>query len=750
MQAGALTLSDSQVWKSWVIVDGVQWPHESWSIDSALTGDLPAQVTAVNGVSQSTAKIVWANRDDVSVSGGNPWTQPELYPASGSRIEIWVGDGTNEWRQFYGVIDETTGPVGAGFRSSCIDDYDRLSRTFSHDALLRIMPPSSTGGSVRGTGLVASYYLDTALRVAGFHTTPPDEYQPALHVPCQGSMWPYLGVRGTLTSGAGYDGTFLHARNWSAPWGWAVSNFRNTYAPRLQMRPSTPLQMTFLMTPEHSGQFTFDVWYGSVRVRLAAWGPRNIDAYVGSTRVCGLTADQIADATIFTLLVKNGQWTVSADNGAQATGAASIGTTAQMGEIQVAAHNDARIAGLQVSHPEVSAHENASLRFKPTARMRLTGADGSTFMGWMEAGRPIQEEKCVEVIKRICDATLSAAWIDENGVFQIAPSMVLTNQTPARTLTTLDDIADLSWRDSLLGARSKITVKHNVPAISLRGTRSVTVYEGRSTTLESGEEQVEFIGPGSDEDWINVNSYMNNLNPAWSPFNKGTETYGGVFYSVDGDEVINTDYQTVVSMERVNLTRWKITHEVGNLPFGVVANTATSPSASTLWAHRRNQPLPVVRAFGKVTWAEDEVSLVTAGGVGPELTFDAGEWNSLRTTRVLEQIASWLSAQTSVPQPVITGLEVVPDPRIQLGDMIRIQSNLMGLEMTGLIVRRSPSFESGHLHLSLEVRIKEVNRKRLTYAEFNRSGSSPATYAQWQDLGPATQTYRQLNSSQEV
>lgn len=421
-----------------------------------------------------------------------------------------------------------------------------------------------------------------------------------------------------------------------------------------------------------------------------------------------------------------------------------------MGDIEVAAHNDARVAGLQVSHPSVATHEFASLSFKPTARMRLTGSDGSTFMGLMEAGRPIQDETCIEVIKRVCDATLTAAWIDEDGVFQIAPSMVLINQTPARTVTTVDDITELSWRDSLLGTRSRVTVKHNVPAISLRGTRSVTMYEGRSSSLDSGEEQVEFIGPGSDEDWINVNSYMNNLNPAWSPFNKGTETYGGVFYSVDGDEVINTDYQTVVSMERVNLTRWKITHEVGNLPFGVVANTATSPSASTLWPHRRNQPLPVVRAFGKVTWAEEGTALVAAGGVGPDLTFDAGEWNSLLTTGVIDSMAAWLATQTSVPQPVITGLGVLPDPRIQLGDMVRIQSDLMGVELTGLIVSQSASFNAGRFELSLGVRIKEVNRQRLTYAGFNRAGASPATYAQWQNQGPVSQTYRQLNSSQEV
>lgn len=750
MQPGSLITSDSQAWESRLTVNGVVWPHDSWSVDRDLNGDLPAQVAAVNGVTQATATIVWAPREDVTESGDNPWADPDLYPPSGSRVEIWVGDGVSEWRQFYGVIDQTTGSIGSGFQSSCIDDYDQLSKTFSHDALLRIMPPSVTGGSVRGTGLVASYYVDTALRVAGFYATPPDEFRPALHVPCQGSMWPYLGVRGTLTSGQGYDGSFLHARNFSAPWGWAVSNFRNVYAPRLRMTRSTPLQMTFLMAANHAGQFTFDVWYGSVRVRLAAWGSRNVDAYVGSTRVCGLKAAQLEDATIITLLVKNGQWTLRANNDAQATGTATIGSSAQMGDIEVAAHNDARVAGLQVSHPSVATHEFASLSFKPTARMRLTGSDGSTFMGLMEAGRPIQDETCIEVIKRVCDATLTAAWIDEDGVFQIAPSMVLNNQTPARTVTTVDDITELSWRDSLLGTRSRVTVKHNVPAISLRGTRSVTMYEGRSSSLDSGEEQVEFIGPGSDEDWINVNSYMNNLNPAWSPFNKGTETYGGVFYSVDGDEVINTDYQTVVSMERVNLTRWKITHEVGNLPFGVVANTATSPSASTLWPHRRNQPLPVVRAFGKVTWAEEETALVTAGGVGPDLTFDAGEWNSLLTTGVIDSMAAWLATQTSVPQPVITGLGVLPDPRIQLGDMVRIQSDLMGVELTGLIVSQSASFNAGRFELSLGVRIKEVNRQRLTYAGFNRAGASPATYAQWQNQGPVSQTYRQLNSSQEV
>lgn len=587
------------------------------------------------------------------------------------------------------------------------------------------------------------------MRESGFFVTPPDEAQCALHVPCQGSMWTRLGVRGVMKSGAAFDSsTYSHARNFAAPWGWAVGNFKNTYSPRLRMTPSTPLQMTFMLAPAHAGTFTFDVFFGATRIRLAAWGTRNVNAYNGATNVLTLTAAQLQGATIISLLIKGNSWQLRANNGATVSGTSTIGTSAQMGDIVVEGQDLSRVAGIQVSHPEQSWQEFYSLSFRANAKLLVGASVGSSFNAYMDAGRAINEVSAKDLLGEIGSATLSAMWIDETGVLTFAPSLVLAERSPVRTVTTLDDISSLSWEDNLLGSRSRVKVVFLRPAISTSRKCNRTVYQGSAETLESTEEIVEFIEPGSEEDWVQVDESMYVLGEvSWSPYNGGENTHGGVFYSNAGSEIVDvSSLNTNVSMEKVGITKYKITQKAGVFPAGVVANTATSPTSSVLWAQNRNQPLPVIRAFGKVTWAEESLTPVTAGGVGSELVHDAGYWNSQKSgSEYVQGIAEYLASQTATPKPTITGMEIVPDPRLQLGDCITVQSNLMGVSMKALIVSIESTFDASGYSQSLSVRIIDSRKTTLTFGEFN---DSTVSFAAWQELGPGSQSFAQFNVSE--
>lgn len=745
MQAGNLTYAEVREFTSRVLVNGRVWETVSWSIDRELTGDLPKQVTAVSGVTQATANIEWAMPEEIADPGVNPWVNPDLFPARGARVEIYVSDGETEWKQFHGRIDNTTGSIGGGYSSTCIDDYDRLSIPIAHPPLLRSMPPSSGGGEMRGVGLTSTYYVDTALRNAGFYATPANMHRCVLHVPCQGSMWPYQAHTsfGTMTNGGSYDGQRFHNRNFSAPWGWAASNFICAYEPRQSYNRSTPLQMQFLRAPNHAGEFTFDVWYGAERVRLAAWGSGDVNAYIGTQQVLRIPAAELDGATIFTLLVKSGRWTLRANNGAEATGTATVPSTEAMRVIEISGRDDARIAGIQVGHPEQSHHEFPGQSFEPTAHINVGPQDA--FVGVIDAARAIDQVPAHQLIKEIGDATLSAVWIDETGVVQYTPSMVLNSQNPVRTVTTLDDVAQLRWEDNLLGTRSRIVVKYLEPAIITRRNSSLTVYEGSKRRLTSGEEQIDFVGPGSDEDWIMPDGTINQLGvEGWSPFNNGTFTQGGFYYTNDHGEIDGTGFNSTVEMETVGLSRYKLTHRAGYLPFSVTAHTATSPTASTLWPHNRDLPLPVIRAYGRVLWAEENLTPVAAGGAGPELVHDAGFWNSnTYDDSELVAIANYLASQTSMPRPVIKGMQVLPDPRLQLGDVIRVFSELMQATLNTLITRVTTSFDNDGLSMTLQVRVTRLARHSSTYRDFNNAGSE-ATYQQW-NAATGDQTYSQLS-----
>lgn len=749
MQAGNLVTSDVQAFTSRVTVSGIQRSTASWSVSRELSGDLPEQVTAVAGITQATGSIVWTEGDDVGTQARNPWnTSVGWLPSKGDRVQIFAGDGVTEWVQFTGIIDNTTGSVGGGYQSVIIDDYDKFSSKFSHPPLLRIMPPLEEGQPLRGVGLTSTYYINAMMRQAGFYSTPPTEPGPALSVPCQGSMWPDQGFLGVMKSGGGYDPGWDHARNFSAPWGWAVGNFKNTYSPRVRNSLSTPVQITTMVAPNHSANFTIDIYYGTTLVRLAVWDTRSAAAYVDGVNVVGFSAAEIATATIITVLIKGTTVTLKANNGATATGTRpAVGTTI-MGDIVIGAPDGCRVAGIQVSHPTTVAQEFASMSFVPSAVLDMGGL--GVFSSLIDAGPQFESRSSTELLKEISQATLAGMWIDELGRARWTPSVVLAGKVPDKTVTTLDDVLALGWEDSLLGARSKVTVTARIPAISRSIYCKQTVYTGSGDDLESGEKREEFVGPESDQDWVMPDESLTMLGElSWSLYNSGHGTFGGVYYTNGGNPADGTGLTASVSMEKLGLTRYKITHQAGTYPTGTVATLATSETNASLWSRNKGKPLPVIRAFGKVDWTDLEISPVNAGNVGPELTHDAGPWNSLVGGNNVEliAIADYLAAQTTNPKPTITGLQVVFDPRLQLGDVITISSTtLMGVTMKGLVVgvdnSAGPSFSQ-----SLAVRILSSTSAFTSYAEYQKSlPESSLTYTQWQALGPTPSTYSTLNA----
>src|SRR5699024_10084267 len=112
--------------------------------------------------------------------------------------------------------------------------------------------------------------------------------------------------------------------------------------------------------------------------------------------------------------------------------------SATMGNVIVAADADARIAGLQVSHPGSSVREFASLGFVPN--MRFTPSGLASTMDMMPAlkGRSISD-----LFNEITAATLTAAWWDETGTLILRPSDQLRGTEPSQTVTTMDDITAL-------------------------------------------------------------------------------------------------------------------------------------------------------------------------------------------------------------------------------------------------------------------------------------------------------------------
>lgn len=744
MQAGNLVVSDVQAFTSRVLVNGVQRAHESWSISRELSGDLPTQIVAGSGITQATGSIVWAEGTGVQQGGNNPWNRVEGWlPSRGDRVVIWAGDSVTEWVQFTGLVDKTTGSIGGSIQSTIIDDYDKLSATVTHEALLRIMPPYVNNAPYRGVGLVSTYYVDLAMRRAGFYCTPVQEPNSVVFAPCQGGLYPHSG---TLTRATGFDSSVDTAVNNPAPWGFSVSNFYAEYWPRYVEPATTPVQLTVMVAPDHTGSFKFWVTYGSRTLELFVGSNRRVVVSSGGTSLtesCRLTPAQMDGATVVTLLVKGGVVTLGNDMGARATGTASLGS-AGMDIVFVSGDVNARVAGFMVNHPTLAYMELRPLTFIPSAVMDMSETQ---LMGTMGAGRAIDNERADDLLTEISQATLTGMWIDEHGVLRWVPSLALRQRDAMYSVTTLNDILSLDWEDSLLGARSKIIATCKKPSISTSRRCSVVLYEGSGASMESQDVLEDIVGPGSDEAWIMPDETMTVLNPlAWSNYNVGYGTFGGVFYSSSGETISAAGLTTTITMEKLGVTQYKFTHAAGTFPADVSANLATSPTDPALWGRNRDKPLPVLRGFAKVQWSDYEISPETPGGVGPELVHDGGIWLA---PSILANAAAFLAAQTAQPRPTITGLEVTYDPRRQLGDSIVVEArDLMGVSLKAVIVGIDNDASTSGYTQTLAVRIVSVTTRYTTYQAYNDAlPDTQLTYQQWSQLAPTTQTYSAFNAA---
>lgn len=743
MQPGIFAAGDVRATTTRVLVDGVQRPHISWSVDRELSGDLPQQVVAGSGITQATGKVAWASAETVSDIRSNPWNPATGWlPTKGASVVIYAGDGISEWVQFTGVIDRTTGSLRAGLESTIIDRYDDLSAAVTHEALLAVMPPSVPGGAFRGTGLVHTYYVDLAMRAGGFYCTPAQEPHCALSVPCQGGMWPHLGTSVL----AGTQNAASYPSNSFAPWGFAVSNFSNTYLANSPQTASTPVQLTFMVAPNHNGFYYMRAAYGSTYVQLSINSNWIATAIIGGTTVASFTLSGKGgfEGRVVQMLVKGGAVQLKASTGQSSTGSASFSGSTTMGTVTVSGDAGTRVAGIQISHPSTAAQEFASIGFVASA---VINTSNTTFMGISPAIPAIEAEPAVDILKAISEASLAGLWIDELGVMQWWPALALQAQQSRETLTTLNDIIDLEWEDSLLGARSKVTVKYQAPSVKISRWQNVELYVGNGATLESEEVAEEVIGPDDDKAWYGVDETPRRLGTSnWGLYNNRRGSFIGGFFSSSGDTISEAGLTLSISFTKSGVARYKVKHTAGVYPADVTANLATSPTAADLWERNRDKPLPRVGGHGFAQWNEGQFTPTGAGGVGPELVHETGIWIP---ADIIERIATYLQGQTSVPKPVVTGLEVLFNPRRQLGDLATVTSRkLLGVTMSALVVGVSTSANGNKVSQSLAVRISEVTRSSKTYKEVNDSlPGSPLTYTQVQALGPVPQTYEQSNDA---
>src|SRR5699024_4694196 len=88
---------------------------------------------------------------------------------------------------------------------------------------------------------------------------------------------------------------------------------------------------------------------------------------------------------------------------------------------------------------------------------------------------------------------------------------------------------------------------------------------------------------------------------------------------------------------------------------------------SGVWSQWGGANLPLVRGYARVTWVDRKTHGATSTTVIlPKLQHDAGWWVQ---GGAVQRLADHLSEKYSAPVVTIKGLEIVPDQRIEIGDV---------------------------------------------------------------------------------
>lgn len=745
MQAGELARGPVRVLRSYAIVNGTHREVLDWKVDREIGSDLPAGVAGGTGVVQATGQVTWAP-DPVDDGARSPWNPGMGWvPASGDRIEIWQGDDTTSWIQFTGLIDDTTGTAGGGMVSTIVDGIDSLSARANFPPLVAVMPPVEATGAFRRVRLSPRGLLVLALRRGGFYRTPAPQAGTVVDIPAVSTMWPHVG---TVTYCAARNDDSL-TPDW--PDGIFLANCTARYTPQDPRTGTQPLHMTMNVSGSHADIASLEARYGSRYVRLRSTRSAHL-VMVDGTVVCTVPRSGSDGDVVVQALFTNGNVRLRTSIGGDASGSAPWGVTAAMTEVAIGADADARVNGFIVSHPSQSWHEFSNLSWTPTVRIATGLMHGS-----MAALRGTRTATVRDVMDDAASALLLPYWIDEAGVMQVTGSDVLRNGGSQVGVTTADDVLSLAWRRDLLAHRSSVQVTYGAVAATRHRDYSASVWEPGSTiTLENGDSDEQIVTPGPDEDWIMVHTGWYTLAQV-NHLNRGRGTWiGGRVTDGTTSRWTNTGSSNELdaSIETIGPQAWKITHTAKRLTGSEQIQLRTQSEdfdgTSVLWREWYGQNLPVLRAKAAFTVAEVDYPSVATGDVGPVLEHDCGLWATghiaSTETTVVKRVRDFLAEQVESPHPVITDLSILPDPRLQLGDVITVNSDLLGVALRCLIIgKHSTGSTSGH-GMSLDVRVLDVTITATTWQAFEKALPNGMDYTAFESLWGGNATYTDFNN----
>ena len=715
----------------WPAPSPVRVPTAAVQVAGGERGIVSASVDAsVKGTSVSarTGRVAWAPADPVARRQMTPLNGAA--PRRGDRVSLDAGQGGAVARLLTGKVETTTAQVPGGLVSDVVDDWDLLARKVSIPPLAATMFPREPGGALRSVGLTATAITQRVLSLCGFHATPPPVIGTMLSASLNGTLWPENGVLQNSQTMP----TFT-----PAPWGEAARGFTASYNGGVRSFSDGALEISFVVSPESAaaGSWVAATWAGGfIRLSVASGSAAAQFSTGTTTNVLALSSAELAGALLLRLRVgSGGAWRLTTDTGVEKVGSQSIpsGFLASPASWDVYVPSNGRIiGGVNAGFPNSA----GPTTFTPTAR--LDPGDGT-----LAASRAIVERRAVDVLRERADAEHAHMWIDGAGVFQWRDRTRWGAGAPVVTLTDVDLLGyevGMDYDSLYSGA----TVECVTPRVEMRRQPTVSLHQSTKQTLSGGDIERNFIEVPADEEWYAMDTFVGVLggDAQTGNFNKGLRSFNSAIrVGTDGSTELFaygqwTEYVTF-ELETLSTRKWLHTTTVaGNLPADQTIETRApdlSKMAGTgIWSQWNTYATPVLRGHGRAVWVEESrTGGATTDARLPVLEHDAGWWLSLPA---VQRLANWLSMRYTTPVVTLRGVEIVPDERLEIGDVIALSdSTYADLSARVVITGIHYQTSNGAASMSIDVEVLEVTSTRRTYATV-QAEASWRTYAQFQAL----------------
>lgn len=731
-----------------VYVNGQDYGVHEVKISSAIANDLPGRLNFGAGITQRTGKIHWSNavgKDGLLVS---PYrrlgAQGFRLPSHNDRIQIRMGLQQEDPRLvgfeegelvFTGKVDYSEVSHNGYPVTNIVDDIDRLNRVVRLDAYKHHMPPLvGQADRYRHTGMTPDTVLALLAAKCGFHTTPPPRGVPYVSAKMHGSVVPTPPWGGSIVYAHRTYGDDSNLVTFAGnTQGLALTQAIIDYTSGSRTtRPK--IIISACIGAAHKGRAVLHVHLtNGIRLVVIIDEARRVTAQIADTIYPRSTVDLPAEDGYFSVCfdLVAGSVLTSTDRETKVTPTQVIGEQAVSWLTLDASGGSCSISGLNVCGVDAGDSGILGVGFTPSAYIEA----GYPYP--LHLSRSVRDEKAVDVIEEICAATCCTCHIDGTGKLTIIFGRAAHGKPTQGTLTAKEQVRGYTIKDDSQLAARNVVIKYKTVEGDFTGKgwgSYVTLWEGADKQLNNGEVLEEFIGPGSDEEWFEVNvpfTYANNDDASRDNFLRKNGSFSG--FAITSGTAGNKSERWgggSTTIHQVVPWRWKVRMQPNN------ACSTHVPEMDGIHPSMWGKGMPVVRggAYAKLVDAEPYVA--TGGSTNAaDLVHEAGSW--VTNTRAAD-IADYAMKLAKSPLPVIQGLECFFDPRIKVGTRWNLDlTETVGVKLLVFVlaVEHDPASDT----TSLDIRVIE-DMSPWTW------GAIPEKYRSFQAVTKEFSTYELLKA----